>query len=337
MQRPEFVLVTGAFGNIGRCVVRRLVQDGFRVRAFDLPMPATQRAARDLPDGVDTCFGDVTRGGDVARAVCGVHAVAHFAGVLPPVSERKPSLTRAVNLEGTRALVQAAVRERADMPFVFASSCSVYGPSQRERGLARSDSPTEVTDVYTETKLGAEAILRASSLAWVILRVGAAIEGRAWATDPIVLRLMFEIDPANPIELVHGEDVALATARALVVSDAHRKILPIGGGATCRLTQRQLIETTLASIGVTDLPDSAFGTGAYYTSWLDTDEAQRLLDFQKHDFARIRDAMDARFARWRPVVRLVAPIVRFGLLRLSGPHRGAPSRPSWQALIDAGH
>jgi len=121
------------------------------------------------------------------------------------------------------------------------------------------------------------------------------------------------------------------------VPEAQRRILPIGGGPTCRLTHRQLLEATLAAVGVTGLPDSAFGTAAYYTSWLDTDEAQRLLEFQKHDFAHIRDDVAARYARWRPLLVLVAPLVRMGLLRLSGPHRGQPSRPTWQALIDAGH
>jgi nucleoside-diphosphate-sugar epimerase len=224
------------------------------------------------------------------------------------------------------------------MPFVFASSCSVYGPSQRERGLARGDSPTEATDVYTETKLAGEAVLRASPLAWVVLRIGAAIEGSAAATDAIVLRLMFEIEPDNPIELVHAEDVALAAARALVVSEAHRTVLPIGGGPSCRLTQRQLLETTLAAIGVSGgLPAAAFGTAPYYTSWLDSDQAQRLLEFQKHDFSRIRADVEARFAGWRRLLRPAAPLVRYGLLRLSGPYRGEPSRPTWRALIDAGY
>lgn len=336
MRRPELVLVTGAFGNLGTSVVRRLAREGFRVRAFDLPSAANRRAASRAGEAVEARFGDLTRAGDVESAVSGADAVVHLAGVLPPLSERNPAVARAVNVEGTRRLAGAAERACPDMPFVFASSCSVYGPSQRERGLAGADSPTEATDTYTETKLAAEEILRRTSLAWVVFRVGAAIEGSAAATDPIVLRLMFEIDPHNPIELVHREDVALAVARALVVPEAHRRVLPIGGGPTCRLTQRQLLETTLAAVGVSGLPDSAFGRAPYYTCWLDTEEAQRLLDFQQHDFERIRADVAARFARWRPILRLVAPLVRAGLLRLSGPHRGEPPRPTWRALIETG-
>jgi len=330
-------LVTGAFGNLGRSLVRALVGDGWRVRAFDLPTSANRRAARSLPASVEPFFGDLTRAADIERAVGSIDAVAHFAGVLPPLADRKPALARAVNLDATRLLIDAVVAQRGDVPFVFASSCSVYGPEQAARGVARGDSPTVATDVYTETKLAAESILRAAPLRWVILRLGAAVEGSAAATDPIVLRLMFEIAPDNPIEVVHGDDVARAAARALIVPAAHHRVLPIGGGASCRLTQRQLLETSLSAIGVQGLPAAAFGKAPYYTCWLDSTEAQELLDFQHNDFERIRAALVARFALARPFVRPFAPLVLRGLLRLSGPYRGAPPRPTWRALMDAGY
>lgn len=336
MSPPDLVLVTGAFGNLGRTVVDHLVREGLRVRAFDLPAAARRRAAA-LPPEVEVCAGDITRAADVERAAAGVDAVAHLAALLPPLSERQPEVARRVNVAGTRLLVEALCRQRPGAPFVLASSCSVYGPAQAARGLAGAESPTEATDVYTETKLAAEELLRASDLSWVIFRLGAAIEGSAAATDPIVLRLMFEIDPEHPIELVHGEDVARAVARALAVPAAHRRVLPIGGGASCRLTQVQLLELSLGVVGVTNLPRKAFGRAPYYTSWLDTAESQRLLDYQRHDLAAIRRDLEARFGRWRPLLRVAAPLVRRGLLRLSGPYRGAPPRPTLRDLIEAGH
>lgn len=335
--QPRVVLVTGAFGNLGRSVVRRLLREGQRVRAFDLPTRANRRAARTWPSEVEVMFGDLTQVGQVERAVCGVGAVIHLAAILPPLSERKPELARAVNLEGTRHLIAAAQRERADLPFVFSSSCAVYGPHAGARGLAGPDTPTEATDVYSETKLLAEALVREASLAWVILRIGAAIEDSAGATDPIVLRLMFEIDPDNPIELVHGHDVATALVRATACEAAYRKILPIGGGPSCRLRQRDLFNMSLGALGIGPLPNSAFGRAPYYTCWLDTEQSQQLLRFQEHDLAAIQRDLAARFSRLRPLTKLSAPLLRQGLLRLSGPHRRKPPRPSFRALIDAGY
>lgn len=335
--QPRVVLVTGALGNLGRSVVRCLLREGQRVRAFDLPTRANRRAARMWPSEVEVMFGDLTQVGHVERAVRGVDAVIHLAAILPPLSERKPELARAVNLEGTRKLVTAAQGQRADMPFVFSSSCAVYGPDAGARGLVGADSPTQATDVYTETKLLAEARVRDASLAWVILRVGAAIEGSAAAIDPIVLRLMFEIDPENPIELVHGRDVATALVRATACEAAYRKILPVGGGPSCRLRQRDLLNISLGVLGIGPLPDSAFGRAPYYTCWLDTEEAQQLLRFQEHDLSAIQRDLSARFSRLRPLTRLGAPLVKQGLLRLSGPYRRQPPRPSFRALIDAGY
>lgn len=337
MQRPQLVLVTGAFGNLGRSVVAKLVREGQRVRAFDLPTPANQKAAKALPAGVEACLGDVTKDEDVARAVSGVDAIVHLAAILPPVCERKPAAARVVNIEGTRRMIAAAMREKPDMPFVFSSSYTVYGTNDGTTKLVKTDTPTVATDTYTETKVAAEAMLLESTLNWVIFRVGAAIEGSASATDPIVIRLMFEIDPNSPIELVHGEDVATAMARAVITEGAYRKMLNLGGGPSCQLRQRDLLTATFEVIGVRNLPDNAFGTAPYYTCWLDTEESQRLLRFQEHDFAAIRADLEKRYAALRPFRAVVGPLIKFGLLRFSGPYQGQPSRPTWQALMDAGY
>lgn len=334
---PPLVLVTGAFGNLGRSVVRRLLREGFRVRAFDLATAANRRVAESLAPDIEVCLGDLTDPGDVARAVAGVDSIAHFAGILPPLSERKPALARAVNLEGTRILADAAAGEKAGMPVVFASSVSVYGPSQSRRGPARADSPTEATDIYTETKLAAEALLRGSDLAWIILRIGASIEGSASATDPVILRLMFEIDPANPVELVHGDDVALAAVRALSRAEAQRRVLLIGGGPSCRITQRRMLELSLGAFGIEGFPDSAFGLSPYYTAWMDSDEAESLLGYRHNDLDRIRADLEARVGRWKPVVRLASPLLTRAMLRFSGPHRGRAPHPTLKSLIDAGY
>ena len=147
---------------------------------------------------------------------------------------------------------------------------------------------------------------------------------------------MFEIDPDHPIELVHGEDVARAILRALFEPAASGRVLPIGGGPACRLRQRELMAMTLGLIGVGRFPDRAHGHSPYYTCWLDTEESQRMLDYQRHGPDEIRQALRARLGLRSPLARLAAPIVRRALLRYSGPHRGAPPRPTWAQLIEAG-
>ncbi len=328
--------MTGAFGNLGRSVVQELHARGQRVRAFDLPTRANRAFARKWP-GLKVVWGDLTCAEDVERAVQDVRGIAHLAGILPPLAERKPALTRAVNVEGTRLLVEHALRVQADLPLVFASSCSVYGPGAGARGMASGTSPTEASDVYTATKLEAEALVTASTLSWVILRIGAAVEASAAATDLVVLRMMFEVRADNPIELVHSADVARAVASAVETPAVYRKVLPIGGGKSCQLTQRQLLAASFGVLGVRDLPASAHGRADYYTCWLDTEESERLLRFQQHDFADIERDLAKRFVLLRPFRPLLGPLVRLGVLRFSGPYRKQPTRSSLRAFIDEGY
>ena len=50
-------IVTGAAGNLGSAIVRKLVRDGEHVRALVLPGEA---AAKHLPQGAEVFEGDVT-------------------------------------------------------------------------------------------------------------------------------------------------------------------------------------------------------------------------------------------------------------------------------------
>lgn len=332
------VLVTGAAGNLGQSIVRKLLARGVRVRAFDLPTKANQKRLHAFGDNVELALGDITKPEDVARAVASVDAIAHLAGVLPPITERKLGLANAVNAEGTKNIIAAAEKAAPGCRLVFASSCSVYGFGQAARGIATSDSPTEGTDEYTKSKLAAEAALRASTLDWTILRVSAAaLEGSPTAQDPMVIRLMFEYAADHPIELVHGEDVATAFTNALFEPGASKKILPIAGGESCRTTQRGLFELIFGMIGVKNLPESVHGNHPNYTCWMDTSESQRLLAYQSKGLEDIRRDMAAHLGMLVPLARLASPIVRLYLLRLSGPYTGEPPRPTWQDQIAAGH
>ena len=87
------VLVTGAAGNLGRSVVTRILERGDVVRAFDLPTRVNEKRLREFGPRVEIALGDVTNVDDVARAVRGVDAVAHLAGIIPPLSERHPGRT----------------------------------------------------------------------------------------------------------------------------------------------------------------------------------------------------------------------------------------------------
>ena len=63
------VLVTGAFGNVGRSTVDELLKQGHRVRCFDLKTRANTKTARSYGDRIEVVWGDLRSPADLAAAV----------------------------------------------------------------------------------------------------------------------------------------------------------------------------------------------------------------------------------------------------------------------------
>ena len=316
------VLVTGAFGNIGRSVVALLCRDGHAVRCFDRDSKANQRhlrleAARwEGRKAVEVLWGDVTRAEETVGAMAGVEAVIHLAGIIPPLSERQPELARRVNVDGTRNLIEAAGRQRVAPRFVFASSVSVYGPRMGDPPPRRADEPPRPTDHYTHHKVECEGMLRESDLPWTILRIAAVLVPDVMRSlDPI----LFEIPLNQRIELIHVEDTARACARAVVSPEATHRTLLIGGGERAQMHQREFLQRVLRAAGLGMLPESAFLVPRaeeewFYTDYMDTAEAQRLLHYQALGFDDYLEDLRQRLGPLRRgLARLFRPAILFAL------------------------
>ena len=327
------VLVTGALGALGLATARVLDRHGHRVRAFDLDSPRARKRSKGLPAGSEVVRGDVTDPDAVRRAVEGCDAVIHDAAILPPVAERIPEVARRVNVGGTENLIRAIEETGGATTLVFPSSISVHGPDPARTEPVTADGPTRATDLYTETKIACEEALRASSIPWVILRVGVAIGGPLAPQDRDVIRFMLEVDPANPVEVVHASDVALAQVHAVERPAARGKVLLIGGGKRCRVHQRDITGLMLAGLDLPSIPERAYGSQPFYTAWMDTTEAQRILEFQRHSFDEIRESMLARLKPFRWLLRLARPVSRRWLLGHSGPWKGDPPRSTWREFV----
>ena len=144
------ILVTGAFGNVGRSTVAACLAEGDRVTVLEADTRRTRRLARVLGQawgkpgpGPRSSSGDV-RDPELAQAGRG------GAGRGPPprrphtaAADRRPELARSVNVGGTANML-AAVRghREAGRPpaprFVFASSVAAYGDRVADIGSARA-------------------------------------------------------------------------------------------------------------------------------------------------------------------------------------------------------
>ncbi len=153
------VLVTGAAGLVGSGLAALLRRD------------------RDVV-GLDLRPGaEVALLADIARPppLAGFAAVVHVAALHAPHVGRVPDAEfRAVNVEATERLLDAALAAGIGR-FVFTSTTSLHGHAlePRDGRAAWIDEavPPEPRDVYDETKLAAEALVRASGLSHAILRM----------------------------------------------------------------------------------------------------------------------------------------------------------------------
>lgn len=299
------LLVTGAFGNLGQMVVREAQRQGLDVRCADLPAPRSRRAAKAYAGRAELAWGDVRDAAFVARLVEGVDAAIHLAALLPPATEKQPALAESVNVTATKQLVAALSRSPRAPLLLYPSSLTVFGLTQDRPPPRRLSDPVLATDAYTRHKLAVEAHLAASPIPWVVFRVGVAVDARTLSADAGTLRKMVAVRADNRLEWVHPEDVALAMINAVQRKEAvSRRTFLIGGGPQCQVTQAALVGAAIGALGLR-WSERQHGDDEYYTDWLDTEESERLLHYQRHVFADYRADVAQRL-RWTR--RLILPL-----------------------------
>ncbi|UTF54806.1 NAD-dependent epimerase/dehydratase family protein [Natronosalvus rutilus] len=156
------VLVTGGCGYIGSTLIPRLQADERIHRVTVLDSLATGSPA----NLIDACFaetltfvrGDVRDYGTVENAMREVDGVIHLAAITGAASTHdREDETFAVNLEGTRNVLNAAQKNDVDR-VVFASSCNNYGRAT-STDIDERTSPDPLNP-YARTKHEGEQLLR---------------------------------------------------------------------------------------------------------------------------------------------------------------------------------
>ncbi|OBI38727.1 NAD-dependent epimerase/dehydratase family protein [Mycobacterium colombiense] len=324
----DTVLVTGAFGQIGKRCTQILLERGRTVVAMDLRNDNTVAAEQELaaggqPGTLIPAYTDLLDAEAVSELVAAHQpgAVVHLAAVVSPLSYRNPGLARRVNVGGTENLLAACSTLPRPPLFLMASSAAVYGSRNPYRQPERitPDTPVNPIDQYGQDKVLAEAAIRGSGLPYALFRLGGVISPDTHTTvNGDSLLLMRSMPGDNRMHAVDARDVALAFAngvdREATISG---KVVLIGGNESYVLTQRGLEDSMMQAIGVgplgpsASLPgDPADDRGWSFTGWYDTTEAQALLDFQEHDWSQTLAWMAESQGRLRLLLRVLAPVLR---------------------------
>lgn len=204
------VLVTGASGFVGGYACAELRERGHDVTAL-------VRRPGSAPDGVAETRGDLgSEGTALAAAVaaaapeCVIHLAAEIA------SQRSAERIRAVNVDGTRRLLDAC-RAAGAPRFVFASTV-VTGDAHGT--LLDEQSALPVQTAYGRSKQEGERLVRASGLPAAIVRPSHVYGAGGWYASEFVARLRqpgrFAVIGRgdNWWDVVRVEDVAAALCDA---------------------------------------------------------------------------------------------------------------------------
>lgn len=320
------ILVTGGSGNVGTNSLAELLRQGHQVTSFDVPTRQNERTAKKMPAGIHWLWGDIRRPEDVSAAVQGQDIVVHLAFVLPPASEEDPDRAREINVGGTRNLLRAMNECETPPRIIFISSFSVFGECQHKPPPRTVADPLQPMDHYNRHKVECETLIKESGLKWVILRLAVVPPLTLGGFSP----KMFDIPPNTRIEFVHPRDVAMAIANAAASSESWGKILLIGGGAGSQLYYRDFVGRMTESMGVGRLPDEAFASSASaFCDWIDTTESQQLLHYQQRTFDDFVREVATTLGYRRPLIRLIAPLIRRWMLSQSPHYRlNTRSRPT---------
>jgi dihydroflavonol-4-reductase len=231
--------ITGATGFVGSHLARRLLANGWRVRAL------VRRPDRpgQLPASVDVVPGDLNDPATYKAALADCERVFHVAGL---VKARTRADYFAANADGTEAVVRAAAEVCPAAMFVLVSSQAAAGPSRNGQPVTDADAPRPVS-WYGESKLEGERRLeRYASGPWYVVRPS-VVYGPG---DPGVLA-MFQI--------------------------VQKGIAPILAGGRCRvqlIAVEDLVDVLVAAAG---RPDRAGHKGFAATDTVSTGELFRYI------------------------------------------------------------
>ena len=282
----DITLITGGAGSVGRQLVEMFAEAGRAVRVFDLPM--MDFSGLEDRDGIEIVRGDITDAGGVRAAVAGVDAVLHLAAILPPNSERDRDLTFRVNVGGTQNIIDAMEAVNADARLVFTSSISTYGDTTADDPPVRTSRAQSAIDIYADSKIEGERLIRESSLtnATSLRIAGIAVPEFLAPPDP------WPFMEDQRVEMVHRDDVADALFASASAPDAGGKVFNIGGGPTWQLRgrdyARDFYEVMGAPVSLANYRDEPG-----WMDWYDTEESQRILGYQNRSYQHYIDEMQA--------------------------------------------
>lgn len=323
------ILITGAFGNIGKAVIEEAYKKRHEIIVFEISNHKTHKIAEKYKKKISqVIFGDIRKLEDLKKAVNGSDAVIHLAAIIPPLSKKNRELTMDVNFGGTINLINVIKESNKNIPFIFTSSASVMGPTQLQERLVTRNDPLVVTGNYEESKIKCEEFLNKNADNFLIFRLAGVLSNFSTASFTGQFSLMeelFDMHPDMRLEMVMAEDVAVALvngAEKLKSGDTPKNQAYILGGGRengWQLKGREFLSQLFGSLSL-PVPDKKYFTqnvNNYHLDWYDTLEAQQEFAFQNHSLEEYLKRIKKTFRIYKIPIILFRKIILKMLVKMS--------------------
>lgn len=156
--RTSRCLITGGAGFIGSHLGRRLLELGAQVRVLD---DLSSGCEHNVPDGATLIRGSILDDNLLRDSIDGCDFVFHQAAMVSvPQSVEQPERCMAINVDGTRRVLEAA-RGAGVKRVCFAASAAAYGNTPSLP--SRETDPPDCWSPYAASKVAGELLLQAWS------------------------------------------------------------------------------------------------------------------------------------------------------------------------------
>ena len=231
------IVITGGCGFLGRRLALLLLEEGCASGPIDeMVLFDNAPSALPLPDDkrVRVAIGDIADRDTVKKLIApGTDAVFHLAAVVSGQAEADTDLGYRVNLDGTRAVLEACRALGSAPKVIFASSLAVYG-GELPPAVGDATALTPQSSYGTQKAIGELLVNdynrkgfvdgRALRLPTVVVRPGLPNRAASTFASSMIREPLTGKDAVCPVS--PDTVMALASPRRIVASLAHALDLP---------------------------------------------------------------------------------------------------------------
>ncbi len=317
------ILITGAFGNIGKAVIDESYRRGHELTVFEVENKKTLKDARKYRKKVNNVlFGDIRNFEDVKKGVQECDSVIHLAAIIPPASKKHRELTMDINYGGTVNLIKAIKETKRKIPFIFTSSASVMGPTQLQNKLVDRNDPLVIAGNYEESKIRCEEYLRQNADNYLIFRLAGVLPAfsvLSFMSSLPMMEELFSMHPDMRLEMIMDLDVATALIvgaeklKSMATQKNEAYILAGGKKNGWQLRGREFLSRLFGALSL-PVPDKKYFTpdiNTYNLDWYNTEKAQQEFNFQNHSLEEYLTKMKKEFRIFKlPIILFRKNIIK---------------------------